>query len=391
MVRIQPRLSTPRWLKPVVFGAAVVLALILTSFLLLATGHSPGTTFSHMIEASVTQKGAFSGTLASATPLLFTGLAAAFAFRMRLFNIGGEGQLYVGAIAAAGVGLELGGSSGFIVVPAMILAGALGGALWALLPGLLRAYAHTSEILTSLMLNYVAGLLALYLIFDSRSYWRDLSSYGQVYPTGKTLSGNASWPGLSLGPVVLPFGFLLGLVLAGAVVVVVRATRFGFAFRVAAHSITTAHYAGIRTKKLIVTVMAISGAIAGLAGASQVGDFSHTLDPNGLQQSLYGYTGIVVAALAGFGPIGVIFAAVVLGGLSNAGFALQGPAFPNGLVGTIDGVILFCVLGSALFTRYSIRIGRRSAMATPPSGADEIAQAGSDEGSASAVDMARST
>jgi ABC-type uncharacterized transport system permease subunit len=391
VVRIEPRLSSPGWLKPVIFAAAVVVALILTALLQLATGHSPGATFSHMIQASVTQSGAITGTLASATPLVFTGLAASFAFRMRLFNIGGEGQLYVGAIAAAGVGLALGGSSGFIVVPVMVLAGALGGALWALVPGLLRAYAHTSEILTSLMLNYVAGLLAAYLILDSKSYWRDLSSYGQVYPTGKTLSGNASWPGLSLGPVVIPFGFLLGVVLAGAMIFAVQASRFGFAYRVTAHSTTTAHYAGMRTKKLLVTVMVISGAIAGLAGASQVGDFSHTLDPNGLQQSLYGYTGIVVAALAGFDPVGVIIAAVVLGGLGNAGFALQGPKFPNGLVGTMEGVILFCVLGSALFTRYSIRIGRRSAVAAHLSRAPENAEGSSDEESASAVDTARTT
>jgi simple sugar transport system permease protein len=123
---------------------------------------------------------------------------------------------------------------------------------------------------------------------------------------------------------------------------------------------------------MTVTVMMISGGLAGLAGASQIGDFSHALDPIGLQDALYGYTGIVVAALAGFRLGGVIVTAVFLGGLSNAGFALQGHTFPNGLVGTIDGILLFCVLGSAVFTRYSIRLGRNDRTGQRSGDKDEL-------------------
>jgi len=137
----------------------------------------------------------------------------------------------------------------------------------------------------------------------------------------------------------------------------VRSSRFGFRLRVIADSPAVGRYAGMRTKRSLVTVMLISGGLAGLAGASQVGDFSHLIDPKGLQQASYGYTGIVVAALARYNPLGVIVAAIFLGALTNAGFKLQGPDFPLGLVGTLEGIILFCVLGGETLRRYRLRIG----------------------------------
>ncbi len=113
---------------------------------------------------------------------------------MRLFNIGAEGQLYLGAIGAAGIALVLAGQSAWLIIPAMIVAGAACGAAWGAIPGVLRAFAHTNEIITSLMLNYVAALVLNYLIFDSLSYWRDTSPTGQVFPQGKTLPDAAAWP-----------------------------------------------------------------------------------------------------------------------------------------------------------------------------------------------------
>src|SRR5207249_3295552 len=127
-----------------------------------------------ILDAAFISKGAIGRTLVSATPLAFTGLAAAAAFRMRLFNIGGEGQLYIGAITGAAAGLYLGGSGGpsAFAIAAMVVAGCAGGAAWALIPGILRAFFKTNEIITSLMLNYVAGYLLTYLIFNTESYWR---------------------------------------------------------------------------------------------------------------------------------------------------------------------------------------------------------------------------
>src|SRR5207244_10623484 len=137
-------------------------------------------------------------------------------------------------------------------------------------------------------------------------------------------------------------------------------TRVGFEGSVIADSPRAARSAGMRTRRKILAVMALSGAIAGLGGASQIGDFTHTLDPTGLQGAGFGYAGIVVAALARYNPAGVCLVAILIGGLQNAGFTLQGVDFPSGLVGVLQGVILFCALGGEVLSRYRVRIGRRA-------------------------------
>jgi len=280
---------------------------------------------------------------------------------MRTFNIGGEGQLYMGAVGASAIGLVLGDWPRPLLIVAMVVGGALAGMLWACIPGLLRAYLRTNEILTSLMLNYVAGFFMYYLIYDSTSYWRDLTTPGAtVFPTGKTLGANATWPGTTIGSFTLPMGFVLGVGLAVGLLLLIRGTRYGFEMRVMGDSPQAANYAGIRTKRKIVSVMAISGGIAGIAGSSQIGDFGHVLDPRGLEQAQYGYTGIVVAALALYNPLAVVLVSLLIGGLTNAGFALEGPSFPTGLVGTMEGIILFTVLGGEILARYRIGLRRRA-------------------------------
>ncbi len=365
-LRLERRLDTPKWLKLTVPLVSIVLAAIIVGILLAATGHNPFSTYHQMYSASVTADGALTSTFVYATPMLFTGLCAAFAFRMRTFNIGGEGQLYMGAVGASAIGLVLGDWPRPLLIVAMVVGGALAGMLWACIPGLLRAYLRTNEILTSLMLNYVAGFFMYYLIYDSTSYWRDLTTPGAtVFPTGKTLGANATWPGITIGSFTLPMGFVLGIGLAVGLLLLIRGTRYGFEMRIMGDSPQAANYAGIRTKRKIVSVMAISGGIAGIAGSSQIGDFGHVLDPRGLEQAQYGYTGIVVAALALYNPLAVVLVSLLIGGLTNAGFALEGPSFPTGLVGTMEGIILFTVLGGEILARY--RIGLRHRAIAPAS------------------------
>lgn len=376
-LRIERRLDTPGWLTVAVPLASILLAAIIVAILLLATGHNPLSTYHQMYSAAVTADGALSATFVYATPLLFTGLCAGFAFRMRTWNIGGEGQLYMGAVGASATGLVLGDWPRPLLIIAMILGGALAGMVWAEIPALLRAYLRTNEILTSLMLNYVAGFFMYYLIYDSDSYWRDLTTPGAtVFPTGKTLGPNATWPGITIGSFVLPMGFVLGAGIALGLLFLIRSTRYGFEMRVMGDSPQTANYSGIRTKRKILSVMAVSGGIAGIAGASQIGDFGHVLDPRGLEQAQYGYTGIVVAALAMYNPLAVVLVSLLLGGLTNAGFALEGPSFPTGLVGTMEGIILFTVLGGEILARYKIGWHRRSAPA-PLAGAPSASGVGS--------------
>ena len=161
---------------------------------------------------------------------------------------------------------------------------------------------------------------------------------------------------------VVPLGFLVGIGVAAAVWLLYSRMRFGFEVAVIADSPRAARYAGMRTRRKILSVMALSGAIAGIGGASQIGDFTHTLDgsPTGLQTAAFGYTGIVVAALARYNPFAVCLVAVLIGGLQNAGFFLQGAEFPSGLVGVMQGIILFCALGGELLLRYRVRPTRRA-------------------------------
>jgi simple sugar transport system permease protein len=371
-VRLERRLEQPRWLSVAVPLGSLAVAFGIMAVVLAATGHDPWSTFHDIVDAGFTGHGALTYTLVSATPILFTGLAAAAAFRMQLFNIGAEGQLYLGAIGAAWIALRLGDHGVTwtpLYVSAMCAAAALLGGLWALIPGVLRAFANTNEIITSLMLNYVAGYLLTYLIFDSSSYWRDISSLeARSFPQGKPMPDASNWYAFG-SSVVVPLGFLIGLAAATVIWILYSRTRFGFEVSVIADSPRAARYAGMRTRRKILAVMALSGAVAGLGGASQIGEFAHTLDgsPSGLQAAAFGYTGIVVAALARYNPFAVCVVAVLIGGLLNAGSFLQGPDFPSGLVGVIQGIILFCALGGELFIRYRLRFTRhaRGEAATP--------------------------
>jgi general nucleoside transport system permease protein len=355
-MRIERRLRQPWWLAVVVPVVSIAVALVLSGFVLLLTGHPPLKSFHRMLDAAFLANGALSETLVSATPLAFTGLAAAVAFRMNLFNIGGEGQLYAGAITGAAIGLLMAGSPSSLVFAGMVAAGAAGGALLAAIPAMLRAFFSTNEIITSLMLNYVVALVMEYLIFDSHSYLRDTSGFeANVFPQGKTLPDEASWSSWSVHGLVLPLGFLLAVGVATLVWILYARTRFDFEVQVIGDSVRAGRYAGMRTRRKILAVMTLSGAIAGIGGASQMGDFRHQLDPRGLRDANYGYTGIVVAALARYNPFAVVVVALLLGGLTNAGFTLQGADFPAGLVGMMQGLILFCALGGELFVRYRVR------------------------------------
>jgi len=346
-------LEQPKWLNWVVPLGSLVAALILGAIVLWITGKNPFDVYQRIFERGFAGKRAFSGALEMATPLAFTGLCAAVAFRMGLVNIGGEGQFYMGAVGASYVGISLGGSPTGITIALMCLGGMVFGSVYAAIVGVLRARFNTNEIITSLMMNYLAAIFLNYLIFNSKSFWRDPDS--PQFPKGKTLNSRADWNTYSIFGINLPIAFLIALLAGSAVWVLYKRTRFGFEVGILADSPKAARYAGIRTTSTIVIVMALSGALAGLGGEADVGNFRGLLDAKGIQMAGYGYTGIVVAALARRNPLVTVVVAIFIGGLTKAGYSLQGPDFPSGLVGTLQGLILFTAVAGEILIKYRIR------------------------------------
>jgi general nucleoside transport system permease protein len=356
--RLERRLSVPAGRRALVAVLSVAAALVLGAVFLVLAGFSPVVVYSEMFRAAFTSYYGITDSLAVAIPIILTGLAAAAAFRMRLYNIGAEGQLYVGAIFSTWAALAIApGLPAPVAIVIVLAAGALGGAVWILVPALARAYLGTSEIITTLLLNFVALYLMRYLIYGSASYWRDPASTN--FPQGKPIPEEAYLPVFGLTRIHLGLG--VALLAAALLWALLSRTRFGYDVRVVGDSEAAAWYAGIPIARTVVIVMLISGALAGLAGAGEVAGIAHALDPNGLAVN-FGYTGIIVAALARSNPLVVVAVAVLLGGLQNAGTALQsipgGGGVPVEVSFMLQGLILLCALAGELFVLYRLRLRR---------------------------------
>lgn len=353
MLRLERRDSTPAYYGLLVPGVSVVLALMFGAVFLLFNGFDPLLSYVEMGRASFATWYGIEDSLVSTTPLILTGLAAAIAFRFKLYNVGAEGQLVAGGISAAAVALAIGpGFPGWLMITVVLGAGAAGGAAWIAIPAIARARLGTSEIITTLLLNYVAVLLARYFIFGSSSVLRDPSSTN--FPQGRELPEAAFLP--QFGDTRIHLGVAVGAACALLIYAFLRWTRTGFEARVVGDSPAAARYAGISVAKTTVILLLISGALAGLAGASEVTGRSHRLDPTGLAVG-FGYTGIIVAALARYSPLLVLPAAFFMGALANAASSLQtisGAPLPNSIAAVLQGAILISVLGSEVLLSYRI-------------------------------------
>jgi general nucleoside transport system permease protein len=353
-ITLERRDRSRPWVYVAVPVLAVVLALLAGAVFLSLTGHSPLMVYRAMIRASFSSTYGFADTLVSATPLILTGLAALVSFRVRLWNIGAEGQLYFGAIFSSYAALQLGEwASPAVTIAAMIVAGAAGGMALVAIPALARAWLGTNEIITTLLLNAVALLFMSYLIFGSASFWRDPATTN--FPQGKRIPLAAEYPRWGLTRVHL--GLLLALLAAAAVWLVLTRTRFGYQMRVLGDSEAAARYAGIPVRRTVVVVLLLSGALAGIAGAGEIGGLARRLDPNGIALGL-GYAGIIVASLARLNPGGVVLVAILLGGVRNAGTALQslpGARVPMETAIMLEGAILLFALASEVLVRYRFR------------------------------------
>ena len=354
-IELEPRLSTPKWLYFAVPALSLLFAFVVGGVFLALTGHSPIGTLWLLIERGYASTKGITNTLGSATPLICTGLAAAFAFRMNLFNIGQEGQMYLGMIGSAWAGIVLAGAlPGFAAVPMVLLFGALSGALWVLLPAVLRAKLGTSEIVSSLLLNYVALNLVNYFIFGSRGIFRDPST---SFPQGRLIEESARLG--SFGTTRTYPTVFIAIALAVGLYWFMKRSNYGYETSVFADSPNTARYAGMSSTKLTLSVLLFSGALAGLAGSMYVVGPAGKVDPGLLQIGL-GYAGIVVAALARYNFVAVVLTAILFAGLREGGASLQisSNPVPISIAVVLQGSVLLFALGGEVFRRNRLRIRR---------------------------------
>lgn len=353
-IDFEPRLKSPRWLMFAVPVLSLVFALVVAAIFLLATGHSPITAYGRILDKGFLSFYGITDTLGLATPLICTGLAAAFAFRMNLFNIGEEGQMYLGMIGGAWAGIVLVESLPTVLaVPIVLLFGAATGALWVLVPALLRAKLGTSEIVSTLLLNYVALNLVNFFIFGSRTVLRDPSPF----PDGQAVADSARLD--RFGTTNTYPTLVIAIVLAILLWVFIRYSNYGYETSVFADSPNTARYAGMSAGWLTLSVLLGSGALAGLGGAMYVVGPAGKVDPGLLQLGL-GYAGIVVAALARYNFLAVILTAILFAGLRVGGAALQvsSDPVPISIAVVIQGAVLLFALGGEMFRRNRLRIRR---------------------------------
>ena len=358
-VRLEPRAVVPRWLSPLATVAAVAVALVISGIIIAAVGGDPVLSYLHILNAAFGSIGVLSDTLVKATPLLLTGLACALAFRMRLWNIGAEGQFLLGAWGASAVVLAPllpAGTPAIIVIPAMMLAGAAAGAVWGLIPGVLKARLGVNEIITTLMLNYVALFWIQFWVFGpwSEGGFQQTRPFPPEAVLPRLTDFSSSVP--AFAGLTVHLGLIFGIVAAGIVWVVLVRSRWGYEIRLIGDSPKAARYAGIDIKRNIIVVFAISGALAGLAGMSEVSVVVHKLQDR--ISPGYGFTAIIIAYLARFDPLKVIVAAVLFGALILAGREIQ----PSGVPAMIQGIILFSLIVAEVFVRYRVRFERQAVL-----------------------------
>ena len=351
-MRIEPRntrSNTALILAPL---GAIAFTLAISTLLVLWAGAPVAATFGLLVKGAFGSVFAISETLTRATPLILTGLSAALAFKARLFNIGAEGQLYAGALAAVAVG-GLHGGSGFdlpawLLFPCMMLAAALAGALLLLGPALLKNKFSVDEVVTTLLLNFIV-LLFVGAMLDGPM--KDASAMG--WPQSVGLQSE-----LELGKLIaqtrLHTGLLWGIVLAVLLWALLKFTTFGFDMRALGANAKAAAFAGVPITRTVVLVAMLSGALAGVAGAIEVagraGYVTLEMSPG------YGYSGIVIAMLAALNPLGVLVASVFIAGvLVGADSMSRAMAVPTYLADVMVAVSLLSVLVATMLMQYRIR------------------------------------
>jgi general nucleoside transport system permease protein len=344
-IRFDIDLSKTRtpWWTPVV---SIILALAVCAIFIAANGMNPLTVYNKMLMGAFGSSYGITETLVKAIPLLLCGLGIAVAYRISVWNIGAEGQFVVGAMAATAVTIYFPDLPGYASIPLMVIASILAGGFWGLLTAVPKTHFQVNELITSLMLNYVALLALDYVVFGP---WKDPKGFN--FPGSPLFTGAQSLP--VLGTTRLHFGLVFGIVAVLLYFLMVKYTRWGYELRLIGANPNAAKYAGIHLNRHIIIVMLISGGLAGLAGMSEVSGVTHKL-MQGVSPG-YGYTAIIVAWLAKLNPLGIVVSSVLFGGLIVGGYSVQTIGLPSSISDMLQGAILFFLIGGDMLAKFRMR------------------------------------
>ncbi len=354
LIRLEPRALPSRamaYASPVLAAALTALSGVI---LFGSLGHDPLVALYTFFVRPISSAFGLAELAVKATPLLFCAIGLAIGFRGNVWNIGAEGQLTVGALCGGGLALAFYGHEGPWLLPLMIVAAGLGGMAYGAIPALLRTRFNASEILTSLMLTYVAIQVLGYLVHGP---WRSPEGYN--FPETRMFGDEALMPILVEGT-RLNAGTPLALLMAGLGWLLMSRTFLGFQIKVVGQALAAADYAGYSRNRVIWTSFMISGGLAGLAGIAEVagplGQLNPTISPG------YGFAAIIVAFLGRLHPVGIVLASLLMALMYLGGESLQMELnLPLAITGVFQGLLLFFVLASDVFIRFRIRIQPRAA------------------------------
>lgn len=351
---------------------AIAAAFLVGGLVVTAIGENPFRIYYILFRGAFGSIDSIGLVLFNAVPLIFTGLAVAFAFRAGLFNIGGEGQLYMGAFVCTLAGLAFGGLPAVLLIPLLVLASAAGGAAWAAVPGLLKARFGVHEVINTIMMNFIAvGVTSYFVINMLREPGQMTPQTSEIALAGHLprLAGPLSRIGIPL-PQANPLNFSIVLALAAVWLAwyILYRTNLGYEIRAVGMNAAAAEYAGINVRRTVVLAMVLSGAFAGLVATNEVMGFRHRFLDN--FSSGLGFMGIAVALLGKNTPLGVLLAALLFGVLNTG--ALEIDVFtdvPRELILVLQAItIILVVVGNEVFTRRAAaREGRAASEADPPS------------------------
>lgn len=340
----------PLWKRTLVLLLALIVTFLVTSGLIIIGGANPLEAFYYLLVAPLSNRVGALEVLVKSTPLLLAGVAVTFAFAAGYYNIGAEGQLFAGAIAAAWLGVVLEGFPAVVVIPLMLLGGFVAGMGWALIPALLRVKWAVDEVVTTLLLNSVMGYIVSALL---NGPWRDPAS---GWPQSPEIAPAAHFPKL-VARSRLNLGFVIALLAVLVLWFVTTRTSFGLKMRAVGLGKKAARFAGVPVERTILIAALISGGIAGIVGVAEVAGIQYHLI--GDLSPGYGYTGIIIATLGGLNAFGVTGAALFFGlvdtGAQTVSRVLGVPVY---LGEVTQAAMLLITLGMLLLQRYRIRIRR---------------------------------